>query len=79
MPAISSAQLAVLELVMLALGIGLAVPVAAKADLAIGVSGAPSRIAVGENFTYTISVTNNGPDAVGDQWLSIWLRSRRAS
>jgi uncharacterized repeat protein (TIGR01451 family) len=63
----------VLGLVLLALGVGLVVPVAAKADLAISVSGAPSRIAVGENITYTITVTNNGPDTVGDQWWGIWL------
>ena len=31
-------------------------------DLAVGMTAAPNPIVVGNNLTYTISVTNNGPD-----------------
>jgi uncharacterized repeat protein (TIGR01451 family) len=36
---------------------------AASADLAVTVSGAPDPVNAGDNLTYTITVTNDGPDA----------------
>lgn len=34
-----------------------------KADLAISVTDSPDPVKAGSNLTYTISITNNGPDA----------------
>jgi uncharacterized repeat protein (TIGR01451 family) len=38
-------------------------PLAAQADLEISKADSPDPVTVGDNLTYTITVTNNGPDA----------------
>jgi uncharacterized repeat protein (TIGR01451 family) len=38
--------------------------VASTADLAVTIADSPDPVAAGNNVTYTIQVTNNGPDAV---------------
>ncbi len=35
-------------------------------DLAVGISGSPNPVAAGANISYTVSVTNNGPNSVND-------------
>lgn len=35
------------------------------ADLAVNASVAPAVVVAGENYNYTVSVTNNGPDSMG--------------
>ena len=41
-----------------------------NADLAVAKSGSPATVAVGANVTYTITVTNNGPESADDVRLS---------
>jgi uncharacterized repeat protein (TIGR01451 family) len=41
-------------------------PLAAQADLEISKADSPDPVTVGDNLTYTITVTNNGPDAAAN-------------
>jgi uncharacterized repeat protein (TIGR01451 family) len=41
-------------------------PLAAQADLEISKDDSPDPVTVGDNLTYTITVTNNGPDAAAN-------------
>ncbi len=42
-----------------------------NADLALGVSGAPPNATQGANFTYTYTITNNGPADVADPTFTL--------
>ena len=41
-----------------------------EADLALIMTDSPDPVTVGDNLTYTISITNNGPDAANDVLLT---------
>jgi uncharacterized repeat protein (TIGR01451 family) len=43
--------------------VALVPPTPPKVDLAITKAGNPDEVSIGQNITYTLSVTNNGPDA----------------
>jgi len=45
------------------------------ADLALAVSGSAGTATVGQNFTYSVSVTNGGPAAATGVWITNWLPS----
>jgi uncharacterized repeat protein (TIGR01451 family) len=44
-------------------------------DLAVGISGSPNPVAAGAAVSYTISVTNNGPNSVNDitNFITLYL------
>ena len=45
-------------------------PATGQADLNVNVTAKPDPVTQGQNVTYTITITNNGPDAVGGVYVS---------
>lgn len=48
-------------------------PIAPSADLAVGLSSEPTDPLVGDSVSFTVSVTNNGPDAAAAVFLNALL------
>ena len=54
-------------------------PASGQTDLAVGITASPDPVKPGSNITYTISVTNHGPDAVAGAFLSDELGHRETT